>query len=133
MKLNEVKQVDEVNLSHVVGDYGAAGLKQIGNRLMGNAEGQLSVKDKMAKEKFIADFIGRANTNLNSAIKSGLVDTKMKAGTPQAQPAQPAHFDWLTYINNYEDLRRAGINTEAKALMHWRLFGLKEGRTFLKL
>lgn len=88
MKLNEVKQVDEVNLSHVVGDYGAAGLKQIGNRLMGNAEGQLSVKDKMAKEKFIADFIGRANTNLNSAIKSGLVDPKMKAGTPQAQPAQ---------------------------------------------
>lgn len=90
MKLNEVKQVDEVNLSHVVGDYGAAGIKQIGNRLMGNAEGQLSVKDKMAKEKFIADFIGRANTNLNSAIKSGLVDPKMKAGTPQAQPAQPA-------------------------------------------
>jgi hypothetical protein len=90
VKLNEVKQVDEVNLSHVVGDYGAAGIKQIGNRLMGNAEGQLSVKDKMAKEKFIADFIGRANTNLNSAIKSGLVDPKMKAGTPQAQPAQPA-------------------------------------------
>jgi hypothetical protein len=88
VKLNEVKQVDEVNLSHVVGDYGAAGIKQIGNRLMGNAEGQLSVKDKMAKEKFIADFIGRANTNLNSAIKSGLVDPKMKAGTPQAQPTQ---------------------------------------------
>lgn len=88
MKLNEVKKVDEVNLSHVVGDYGAAGIKQIGNRLMGNAEGQLSVKDKMAKEKFIADFIGRANTNLNSAIKSGLVDPKIKAGAPQAQPAQ---------------------------------------------
>jgi hypothetical protein len=90
VKLNEVKKVDEVNLSHVVGDYGAAGLKQIGNRLMGNAEGQLSVKDKMAKEKFIADFIGRANTNLNSAIKSGLVDPKMKAGagTTQSQPAQ---------------------------------------------
>ena len=71
MKLNEVKKVDEVNLSHVLGDYGSAAVKQIGNRIMGNAEGQLSVKDKMAKQKFIADFIGRANTNLNSAIKSG--------------------------------------------------------------
>ena len=89
MKLNEFKQVDEVNLSHVIGDYGASGLKQIGNRLMGNAEGQLSVKDKMAKEKFIADFIGRANTNLNSAIKSGLVNPSLKSSgtTPATTPA----------------------------------------------
>jgi hypothetical protein len=91
VKLNEfkvIKKVDEVNLSHVIGDYGAAGLKQMGNRLMGNAEGQLSVKDKMAKEKFIADFIGRANTNLSSAIQSGLVDPKIKAGatTPPTDP-----------------------------------------------
>ena len=88
MKLNEFKQVDEVNLSHVLGDYGSAAVKQVGNRIMGNAEGQLSIKDKMAKQKFIADFIGRANTNLNSAIKSGLVDPKIKAGATQAQPAQ---------------------------------------------
>lgn len=56
---------------------------------MGNAEGQLSVKDKMAKQKFIADFIGRANTNLNSAIKSGLVDPNIKAGAT-AQPTTQA-------------------------------------------
>ena len=61
------------------GDYGSAAMKQIGNRLTGNAEGNLSVQDKIAKEKFISDFIGRASTNLNSAIQSGLVDPNVKA------------------------------------------------------
>ena len=82
MKLNEL------NLSNVLGDYGAAALKQVGNRLTGNAEGNLSVQDKIAKDKFISDFIGRASTNLNSAIQSGLVDPKAKA-TPQAAMASP--------------------------------------------
>lgn len=82
MKLNEL------NLSHVLGDYGAAAVKQVGNRLTGNAEGNLSVKDKIAKDKFIADFIGRASTNLNSAIQSGLVDPKMKSA-PQTAVASP--------------------------------------------
>ena len=78
MKLNEL------NLSHVLGDYGAAAVKQVGNRIAGNAEGNLSVQDKIAKEKFISNFIGRASTNLDSAIKSGLVDPKVKAGAPPA-------------------------------------------------
>ena len=37
-------------------------------------------------------------------------------------------FDWKTYINNYEDLKKAGINTETKALKHWNTHGKKEGR-----
>ena len=85
MKLNEL------NLSHVIGDVGASALKQVGNRITGSAEGNLSVKDKMAKERFIADFIGRANTNLNSAIQSGLVDPNIKAGAAGAvEPQQDA-------------------------------------------
>lgn len=88
MKLNEL------NLSHVIGDFGASALKQAGNRLTGNAEGNLSVKDKMAKEKFIADFIGRATTNLTSAIQSGLVDPNAQAnpaagGTVPSQQGTP--------------------------------------------
>jgi hypothetical protein len=39
-------------------------------------------------------------------------------------------FDWKTYISNYEDLINAGINTEKKALWHWKNFGIKEKRTF---
>lgn len=73
------------------GDYGAAKLKQAGNKLTGNAEGSLSVQDKIAKDKFISDFIGRASTNLNSAIQSGLVDPNIKAGAPGAvEPQQDA-------------------------------------------
>jgi hypothetical protein len=71
------------------GDYGSAVMKQLGNRLTGNSEGNLSVKDKIAKEKFISDFIGRANANLNSAIQSGLVDPEMQAGAPaEEEPLQ---------------------------------------------
>jgi hypothetical protein len=42
-------------------------------------------------------------------------------------------FDWQTYINNYEDLRNAGINTQAKAWVHWTRCGMKEGRTYKKI
>lgn len=73
------------------GDYGSAALKQVGNRLTGSAEGKLSVQDKIAKDKFISDFIGRANTNLTSAIQSGLVDPKVKTGaTGAVEPQQNA-------------------------------------------
>jgi hypothetical protein len=81
-------KLNELNLNQVVGDYGAAALKQVGNRITGKAEGNLSVQDKIAKDKFISDFIGRASTNLNSAIQSGLVDPKAKAA-PQAAVANP--------------------------------------------
>ena len=83
MKLNEL------NLSHVLGDFGAAAAKQVGNRITGSTEGNLSVQDKIAKDKFLADFIGRASTNLNSAIQSGLVDPNIKAGAPAAKEPPP--------------------------------------------
>ena len=91
MKLNEL------NLNQMFGDYGAAKLKQAGNKLTGNAEGSLSVQDKIAKDKFISDFIGRASTNLNSAIQSGLVDPNLQAGAPGAvEPQQGATPDATT-------------------------------------
>ena len=43
------------------------------------------------------------------------------------------YFDWLIYINNYEDLRIANINTYPKALNHWQLYGKNEKRTFIKI
>jgi hypothetical protein len=42
------------------------------------------------------------------------------------------NFDWKTYVENYEDLRKANINTYESALQHWNNFGKKEGRTFKK-
>jgi hypothetical protein len=37
-------------------------------------------------------------------------------------------FDWENYINMYEDLKLAGINTKKKAWNHWIVYGQKEGR-----
>jgi hypothetical protein len=90
VKLNEFQQINELDLSHVIGDYGSAGLKQIGNRLLGRPEGQLSVKDKMASDMFVRDFVGRAKTDLNAAIKSGLVDPNSTGAPVQTAPTQPS-------------------------------------------
>ena len=35
-------------------------------------------------------------------------------------------FDWKSYINNNEDLRKAGINTQKKAVEHWITHGKNE-------
>ena len=42
-------------------------------------------------------------------------------------------FDWKQYIDNYKDLRDAGISTEKSATEHWIHNGKKEGRTYYKL
>jgi hypothetical protein len=42
------------------------------------------------------------------------------------------NFDWEQYIENYEDLRKAGINTQQKALQHYNRYGKRENRTFYK-
>jgi len=79
VKLNEFKQLRELDMSQMFGDYGAAALQQTGSRLNPfNKTGsdQLSVQDKMAKNIFISNMIGRASADLDSAIKGGLVDPK---------------------------------------------------------
>jgi hypothetical protein len=42
-------------------------------------------------------------------------------------------FDWKVYLNNYEDLRQNGINTEEKAIDHWVKHGRDEGRVYSHL
>lgn len=71
--IRKTQKLDELNLSHVIGNYGSAAAKQIGNRLTGDPEGQMSVKDKMSKEKFLRDFIGRASSDIDSLVKSGQI------------------------------------------------------------
>jgi len=38
------------------------------------------------------------------------------------------HFDWIFYVNFYSDLRAANINSEEKALEHYRSHGERENR-----
>jgi len=54
---------------------------------------------------------------------------------PQTPPTDiketlPPNFDWMTYVENYKDLQKAGIDTKAKAAEHWLKIGKKEGRTY---
>jgi len=41
---------------------------------------------------------------------------------------QYPYFDWKFYINVYDDLRKAGVNDEQKAIQHFSNFGYKEKR-----
>ena len=43
------------------------------------------------------------------------------------------NFEWLVYLNNYEDLRNAGINTKEKAFQHYKIHGKNEGRVTLDI
>ena len=88
MKLNELKQPSTLNedLSDWIGTHGAASVKGGIDKFKGNAEGSLSTVDRMARDGFIKDFIGRASANIKSAIASGIV---VSPAAGQATPAAP--------------------------------------------
>ena len=101
------------------GDYGSAALKQLGNRITGkftgNAEGKLSVQDKIAKDKFISDFIGRANTNLTSAIQSGLVDPNVKANPAGGNTTPPQQGQDTEAPKTPDEIRKEKLAVGAQA------------------
>ena len=43
------------------------------------------------------------------------------------------NFDWKQYIDNYDDLKKAGIDTKDKAWKHWMNHGKLEGRNFINV
>jgi len=45
----------------------------------------------------------------------------------------PHDFNWKTYLDNYPDLRKNGIDNEEKARQHWLNYGRKEERIWKKL
>ena len=71
MKLNEVNRPDKLSeaLSDWIGDYATAAL----------TPGGMSNKDKMAQNIFSRDFVGRATSAINSAIKGNLVDPNSRS------------------------------------------------------
>ena len=40
----------------------------------------------------------------------------------------PESFDYLFYLDKYEDIKNSGFNTKEKAFVHWIHYGIKEGR-----
>jgi hypothetical protein len=53
---------------------------------------------------------------------------------PRRQPSTKLPpFNWVTYLDNYPELREKGINNAKLALNHWNKSGRKEGRVYTKL
>ena len=90
MRLNDIskRQVSE-KLENWIGNYGAATVQQMKNRMKGDTEGEMSVAEKMGKNKFVNDFIARAYATLNSEIQSGRVDPN----PPKVEPKGPEKLD----------------------------------------
>lgn len=88
MRLNDFQQRLDEKLENWIGNYGASTVQQMKNRMKGDTEGELTVAQKMGKDRFINDFIARAYATLNSEIQSGRVDPNMP-NKPAAAPAKP--------------------------------------------
>jgi hypothetical protein len=89
MRLNDIskRQVNE-KLENWIGNYGASAVQQMKNRTKGDTEGELSVAEKMGKNKFINDFVARAYATLNSEIQSGRVDPSASSTPKPKTPAE---------------------------------------------
>lgn len=128
MRVTDLKSKKKVNekLENWVGDFGAAALRQMGNRFKNDPEGEMSVAQKMGKTRFINDFIARAYGTLNSEIQSGRVDPNLEsdaapsaaapAAAPVAAPAAPEPqgqaLDLDAYKKRREGERAAGIQAQ---------------------
>ncbi len=44
----------------------------------------------------------------------------------------PNDFDWKTYVQNYDFLQKAGIDSEEEAIRHWLRWGSQKGLTYKK-
>lgn len=89
MRLNDFQQRIDEKLENWIGNYGASAVQQMKNRLSGDTEGELSVAQKMGKNKFVNDFISHAYGTLNSEIQSGRVDPN----PPVQKPTEPQKLD----------------------------------------
>lgn len=132
MRLNDIKvnpnrKVNE-KLENWIGNYGASAVQQMKNRLKGDTEGEMSVAEKMGKNKFINDFIARAYATLNSEIQSGRVDPSLsgkqepqekpaepQAQAPQAQAPQGQSMDLDAYKKRREAEKAAGVQAQQDA------------------
>lgn len=88
MRLNDFQQRVDEKLENWIGNYGASTVQQMKNRMKGDTEGELSVAEKMGKNKFINDFVARAYATLNSEIQSGRVDPSASSTPKPKTPAE---------------------------------------------
>ena len=68
--------------------------------------------------------------NMNMNINTNMIKNRNNNMSMMLNLKSYIKFDWETYINNYEDLERAGINTKEKAWNHWITNGKRENRIY---
>jgi len=84
VKLNEFKkshQINELDASSILGDYGAAAVKNAAKSLSGG--NNIGVANQMAKDSFIKNFVRQAGETLRTGVESGLIS----APNPDAEKA----------------------------------------------
>lgn len=107
--INESKQVNELDLSPLIGSYGKAKLDSV----LGNNPGAKNIEDRMAMDSFIKKFIGNATNGIEQAVASGLVAKGAGQTTPQATP-QTAPQAQAT-AQSPEEIRKQKLATNAAA------------------
>jgi len=130
MRLNDIKPKKKIKEQGVV----STAWKQFKNRHLPGGdreEGEMSVAEKMGKDRFIQQFVSRAYATLNSEIQSGRVDPNLQSqapgpsqpaakepAAPSAAPAQPPQaqsLDLDAYKKRREAERAAGVQGQQAA------------------
>jgi len=90
VKLNEFKkpntsqkQINELDLSSFIGDYGAAGVRSGLSSLAGRASGEMDVATRMAYDKYVKDFVGKTAGEINREVQSGAIQLSGAAAQPK--------------------------------------------------
>jgi hypothetical protein len=86
VKLNDFKKLDEAQM---LGSFGSALMKNMGNKMRGSGMGAMSTVDQMTKDNYIKNFLGAASSSLNSAIQGDLVDPKATSTATPSPAPQP--------------------------------------------
>lgn len=78
----------------------------------------------------------KANMNMfdrQTYIQKYKRDDWVKKGMYEGRCSNVAPFDWVAYLQRYEDLRKEGLRTQADAIKHWKSRGIEENRVGSKL
>lgn len=86
-----------------------------------------------------SDFTHRIQKTFSDGVLQAVEESIQPSRTVGVQPVDDqmaellAEFDWQTYLIYYPDLKKAGIDTEAKARQHYTAWGRAEGRVHKRL
>jgi len=113
VKINDIqesKQLNELDLSPLLGTYGNAKL----GSMIGNEPGAKNIENKMAMDLFIKKFVNNAAAATEQAVQSGLV-SKTPVPAQQATQQEPAQAEPAqAKAQSPEEIRKQKLAANAK-------------------